>query len=266
MCLIFIANQCHPEYPLIIAANRDEFYDRPTQPLSFWKEHPQMVAGLDEQGGGTWLGVTTSGRFAALTNYRDPQRLDPAAPSRGALVRDFLIQEIEPEAYLQQIKESSLKYNDFNLLVGQLPEIFYYSSIEKKVRLLPPGLHGLRNHFLNTPWPKVEQGKKRLEVLLNNKNSLQNESFFEIMGDQTLPSDAHLPDTGVGLEWERHLAPIFIKTPSYGTRNTSVLMMDRDHRVTFAERVFEPDQDDRLQHLTNLVELQTEEQPLGPVL
>ncbi len=259
MCLILIANQCHPDYPLIIAANRDEFYRRPSLPADFRKDRPDILSGLDQQAGGTWLGVTSGGRIAALTNYRDPERIDPAAPSRGALVHDYLVKTLSPDHYLREIQSRGQRYNPFNLLVGTLaPDnnmaLFYHASTENSISRLPPGVHGLSNHLLNTPWPKVEKGKAAIEVLLREGDSLDPEHLFQIMGDDTTPPDDQLPDTGVGLEWERYLAPMFIRTDVYGTRNTTIILKDAQNTVWFAERTFDPDDNNQLQAVTRTFE------------
>lgn len=261
MCLIFIANQCHPGYPLVIAANRDEFYQRPSLPAAFWKDRPDILSGIDQQAGGTWLGVTSGGKIAALTNYRDPKLIDLSAPSRGALVKDFLVDKTPPEKYLQNIQSGDVRYNPFNLLAGELSpganmSFHYYSSIENSISTVPPGVHGLSNELLDTPWPKVEKGKAAIEALIREGGHIDPEALFEIMGDDVAPPDDRLPDTGVGLEWERCLSPMFIRTDVYGTRNTTVVLMDADKTIWFAERTFDPDDDGDLQSDTRTFKFQ----------
>ncbi|MDY6823369.1 MAG: NRDE family protein [Thermodesulfobacteriota bacterium] len=245
MCIVFIAYRYHPGYPLIIAANRDEFYDRPTDPLDFWADHPDVAAGIDRQAGGTWLGMTRRGRFAAITNYRDPRFVDPAAPSRGCLVRAYLVSDQSPAVYLADLAEQADKYNGFNLIAGDIagdsPGIFYYSNMEGRVRPIPPGLHGLSNHLLNTPWPKVERARRGLEKVLAPTGEPDSEAIFEVLGDITCPPDEDIPDTGIGLAWERMLAPVFIQSDVYGTRNSTLIFVDNAGHVTFSERRFEPD-------------------------
>jgi uncharacterized protein with NRDE domain len=237
MCLIFISIEAHPKYPLLIAANRDEFYDRPSAPASFWPEAPQLLAGRDLRAGGTWLGITKTGRIAALTNYRDPQSNRTDAPSRGALVSDFLLCQDEPVSYLKQIDADARRYNGFNLLVGQGSKFFYYSNRAKEILALGPGVHGLSNHLLDTPWPKVENGKAALKNLLAQE-SIRPEELFHFLHDREFAADKFLPDTGVGLETERMLSPIFISSPGYGTRSSTVILLDRTGCLTFVEKSF----------------------------
>ncbi|MDY6903835.1 MAG: NRDE family protein [Thermodesulfobacteriota bacterium] len=240
MCLIFIAYRYVPGYPLIIAGNRDEFYDRPTAPLDFWPEHPHVAGGVDKQAGGTWLGITREGKFAAITNFRDPGALCSGTPSRGALVRNYLIGNQQPAGYLETISENADQYNGFNLIAGDKTGIFYYSNMEGQVRSIPAGLHGLSNHLLNTPWPKVTKGKQAMDRVLQ-KEPLGVEAILQVLQDTTRPPDTDLPDTGVGLAWERMLSPMFIESEIYGTRSSSVILMDDEGQVNFTERTFAPD-------------------------
>jgi uncharacterized protein with NRDE domain len=237
MCLIFLAIDSHPHYKIVIAANRDEFYDRPSAPASFWPEAPQLLAGRDLRAGGTWLGVTKTGRMAALTNFRDSESKTTDAPSRGNLVSEFLLGRKEPVTYLEQISANAQRYNGFNLLVGQNANIYYYSNRAGEIRALGPGIHGLSNHCLDTPWPKVEKGKEALRALLTGK-SICPDDLFHLLLDRTAAPDELLPDTGVGLEKERMLSPIFISSPEYGTRSSTVILLDRTGSVTFIEKSF----------------------------
>lgn len=237
MCLILFAWKMDENFPLVLAANRDEFYDRPSAPAAFWEEAPDLLAGRDLREGGTWLGVTTEGRLAALTNYRDPASLKIGAPSRGRLVSDYLRSREIPEAYLRRIAPDADRFNGFNLIVGDPDDLFCYSN-RGILERLGPGIYGLSNRLLDTPWPKVEQGKTALSALLEDKNGLSTERLFALLADRTRPPDARLPDTGVGLEWERVLSPLFIESPVYGTRSSTVLLIDRKGEVNFAERVF----------------------------
>lgn len=239
MCLIFVALDVHPAYPLIIAANRDEFYDRPALPASFWPEAPGLLAGRDVRAGGTWIGITLSGRIAALTNYRDPVPSQPDAPSRGRLVLNFLLGSDTPTHYLEQLSARSEAYNGFNILVGSGNNMWFFSNRENRIEKLSPGIHGLSNRLLDTPWPKVEKGKQRLATLLAAP-AITTDSLLELLSDRSPAPDADLPDTGVGLEWERILSPIFISSPDYGTRSSTVILLGRDGRVSFTERSFDP--------------------------
>jgi len=238
MCLILLAYQVHPRYPLILAANRDEFFQRPTMPAAFWESEPQLLAGRDLKSGGTWLGITRTGRIAALSNYRDPRSVRDNAPSRGGLVTDFLLGEMPPTEYLDMLRQRSQEYNGFNIIFGDLKKLLYYSNKGEVPPLLPPGIHGLSNHLLDTPWPKVTRGKKALAEILAHGRQPAVEDIFALLADCTLPDDSLLPDTGVGLETERLLAPLFITAPTYGTRSSTVIMIDENAFVTFCERTY----------------------------
>jgi uncharacterized protein with NRDE domain len=237
MCLIFGAIDVHPKYRTVIAANRDEFYDRPTEPASFWPDAPELLAGRDLRAGGTWIGITTNGRIAALTNYRDPESVKPDAPSRGKLVSDFLLGREYPEGYLERLSRVAQNYNGFSILAGGAGEFYFYSNHGGEISKVHPGVHGLSNHLLDTGWPKVERGKQSLERLLA-KNDFAVENIFDMLFDRTIAPDESLPDTGVGLEWERILSPIFITSPAYGTRSSTIILLERDGKATFMERSF----------------------------
>jgi len=236
MCLLLLALQAHPAYKLIIAANRDEFYERPTAPAGFWDDSPDILAGRDLRAGGTWLGITRKGRIGAITNYRDPAALKSAAPSRGRLVTDFLTGEEEPEPYLTRLNVRAGDYNGFNLVVGVKDRLCWYSNRGHGIRRIMPGIHGLSNHLLNTPWPKISRAKAALKKILSNDTVLSPGLLLDVLLDRSIPGDDALPDTGVGIKLERILSPIFIASPGYGTRSSTILLMDRQDRVTFLER------------------------------
>jgi len=240
MCLIAIAIAQHPDYPLIIAANRDEFYSRPTASLDYWDEKPHVLAGRDLKSLGTWLGMTTTGRIGAITNFRHPDALHQKSqgPSRGELIRRFLEGTDPPQTYLDRLRPSKNQYNGFNLVVGEMTELWWYANVSDEIKKLTPGIHGISNHLLNTPWPKVEKIKSALSGIIEENRAMDAEGLFDVLSDQTQPPDDELPDTGVGLEWERILSPIFISSSIYGTRSSSVILMDRHQHVTFAERPF----------------------------
>ena len=243
MCLILAAVDAHPAYRLIIAANRDEFYDRPTLPAAFWKEPPGLLAGRDLRGGGTWMGITREGRMAAITNYRDPASNRKSAPSRGRLVTGFLAGEDEPGIYIARLMPEAARYNGFNLLAGDRKDLYWYSNRGEGIRRLGPGIHGLSNRLLDTPWPKVTRAKKMFRHVLSAGDDVDPEALFRLLEDRMRPADKDLPDTGMGLELERILSPIFITSPAYGTRSSSILLMDREGDVTFLERTFDRDPD-----------------------
>lgn len=239
MCLILLSHKTHPRYPLIFAANRDEFFDRPTAPVAFWKEAPSLLAGKDLRGGGTWFGITGKGRIAALANYREPQANRTDAPSRGLLVRNFLLDDLSGAEFLEKLKRTSDRYNGFIMIFGDVRhQLYYFSNRGDIPPLLSPGIHGQSNHLLDTPWPKVERGKKALERVLFTETNPSAESLFAILADRTPAQDNLLPDTGVGLERERILSSIFVTAPAYGTRSSTVVLIDTEQNVTFIERTF----------------------------
>ena len=239
MCLIIFAYRSHPDYQLILAANRDEFYDRPTLAAVFWEDAPELLAGRDLKAGGTWMGITKKGRFAAITNYRDSGMTIEDAPSRGALVKNFLIGKSNPYDYLERLQNKGQDYNGFNLILGDVNSLFYYSNRDGNIHNIEPGVHGLSNHLLNTPWPKVAQGTSRLHTLISQKEGFSPEDIFMILGNRSIPSDEDLPDTGVGLEWERVLSPMFITSDIYGTRCASMILWKYTGEITFLERTFD---------------------------
>lgn len=238
MCTLLLALRAHPSYRLVLAANRDEYYERPTAPAQFWDDAPQIFAGRDLVHGGSWLGVTSTGRIAALTNYRDPSDLHRHGPSRGKLVSGFLEGTATPAEYLSRLRESAVEYGGFNLLVGDSGTLLCHSNKSGETVALEPGIHGLSNHLLDTPWPKVCRGRDGLARMLA-REPLAPEDLFDLLADETHPPDQELPDTGVGLELERLLSPIFIRSPQYGTRCSTVLLVDHAGKVTFIERSFE---------------------------
>jgi uncharacterized protein with NRDE domain len=237
MCSIFLAFESHPVHRLIVAANRDEFYDRPTAPAGYWDDAPEVLAGRDLRGGGTWLGLGAGDRFAAVTNHRDPKA--PAGRrSRGLLVRDFLLGRYRPEQFLNEVAAKGGEYSGFNLLVADADELWYLSDHEGAPRRLAPGIFGLSNHLLDTPWPKVVRGKIRLESLVRAGDKIVPLDLFQLLADDQLASDPDLPETGIDLARERALSSIFIRTPNYGTRSATVLLMDYNGGGVFCERSF----------------------------
>ena len=246
MCLILLAEDIHPDYRLIVAANRDEFYDRPTAPMDFWEDCPDVLAGRDLQGGGTWLGVSRSGRFAALTNYREPVVSRPDAPSRGHLVGNFLSGNCPPSDYLEKVSAVGSSYSGYNLMVGDTSGLYYQSNRRDGVQMLTPGWYGLSNHLLNTPWPKVEKGLERFKTVVSGDGPIDTIGLFQLLMDGDRAPDDRLPHTGVSLEWERILSPMFIRSPGYGTRSSTVVLIDRIGCVQIAERTFTPESDSAL--------------------
>jgi len=239
MCLILLALDSHPDYSLVVAANRDEFYDRPTTAAAFWSDSPEVLGGRDLKAGGTWLGIDRSGRFAAVTNFRQGERESVAPRSRGHLVSDYLTTAIEAWAHVAQVQRDAALYNGFNLILGDARELFYYSNREGSPRRLGPGIYGLSNHLLDTPWPKVTSGRNALSALLGRGSELIPD-LLTLLSDRSLASDDSLPETGVSLAWERLLSAAFISSDSYGTRSSTVLLVGRDRGVVLVERSFGP--------------------------
>ena len=234
MCLILVAWRVHPGYPLVVAANRDEFFARPTAVAAPWRDARGVLAGRDLQAGGTWLGLGPGGRFAALTNYRDPatQRLDAA--SRGTLVADFLRGDQRVPAYVDRVSAYAADYNGFNLLCGDGDQLVWYSNVGGPPRELAPGVYGLCNHLLDTPWPKVQAAKSALREALA---ALPDDApLFRLLRDDGIHADADLPRTGVSLEWERLLSAAFVRAPGYGTRSSTVVTLAADGWTTFDEQ------------------------------
>ncbi len=244
MCLVLIAIEQHPEYPIIILSNRDEFYTRPTQPAHYWQSSPSLFAGQDLVGGGSWLGINKKGQFALVTNYRNPNAYDKTLLSRGVLVKDFLQNDIEPQTYIETIRPLAPQYNLYNLIVGNLNEVIYFSNVEDKVIKLKPGLYGLSNHLLNTSWYKVSRAKELFkQALARQVTECPPEQIdallFPILEDKTLAPDNLLPQTGVTLDLEKALSSIFVNIPqhAYGTRNSTLLLFSKNN-IYFSEKVF----------------------------
>ncbi len=235
MCLIFVAINYHPVYKLVVAANRDEFYNRKTAAANYWPDHPNVLGGRDLQAGGTWMGMNKSGKISMLTNYRDPKNIRADAPSRGFLVSKYLENNEAPEEYLKSIEPA--QYNGFNLIMGDVNDLWYLSNYKDGITKLTNGLYGLSNHLLDTPWPKVVKGKKKLVPILG-KSDITAEELMEFLYDDEVATDK-LPDTGIGLERERALSSMFIKTSGYGSRCSTVVLVDKQDHVKFSERVYD---------------------------
>jgi uncharacterized protein with NRDE domain len=233
-----MALDCHAEYRLVVAANRDEDYSRPTAGAGFWQDNPDVLAGRDLLQMGTWLGITRTGRFAALTNYRDPLIFKQEARTRGELVSNYLQSKERPEDYLKKVQATASSYNGFNVLLGNIHSIYYYGNMENRIIKLKAGYYGLSNHLLDTPWYKVAVGKKALQDVLSGNKKLHSAEIFEFLSDRSRSEDKELPNTGVGLEKERLLSSIFIDSRDYGTRSSTVIIVNRDNHVVFTERKY----------------------------
>jgi uncharacterized protein with NRDE domain len=246
MCLILFSLNQHPEYKLILMANRDEFYNRKTEAADYWPDHNTILGGRDleamrpDGSCGTWMAMTTSGKIAMITNYRDFKNLKTKAPSRGHLVSDFLIGNMDPESYLIEIEKTKHEYNGFNLLVGSVDQLYYQSNYKAGIDHLTSGLYGLSNHLLQTPWPKVELAKSKLLPVLS-KQKINPEDLFTIMQDESRAREEDLPNTGIGVEREKALSSMFIKTNGYGTRCSTVVLVKNSGEVSFIERTYRLD-------------------------
>lgn len=238
MCIILFAWQLHSQYPLVVLANRDEFHDRPALPIHFWDDNPGIIAGRDLSAGGTWLGATKAGRFAALTNYRD-FRLPvlEGAPSRGELVTGFL-NSPDPDVWLAKLEQDAARYAGFNLLASDGNHLWHYSNHGGAVKEVKPGLHGLSNHLLDTPWPKVTKGVTGLQTHLGSGVS-ETSLFFDLLTDTEQGPDHLLPDTGRDIDFERRVSPIFLRDDVYGTRCSSVYLSGADGQRHLLERSYD---------------------------
>ena len=237
MCLIAFAWRSHPRYRLAVAANRDEYFGRPAAPAGFWDDHRNVLAGRDLEAGGTWLGITLNGRFAALTNYRNPADKKTGAPSRGALVADFLTGRTNAEEYVELVEKRGADYNGFSLLVGDVGSMFFFSNRGDRATRVAPGVHGLSNHLLDTPWPKVEKAKARFAALLDG--AFDSERAFGLLNDTERAPGGELPSTGVSLELEERLSAIrILAVGGYGTRCSTALCFGQDGRIEFHERSY----------------------------
>ncbi len=236
MCLILVVWRSHPQYPCIIAANRDEYFDRPTESARWWADKPDILAGRDLRGGGTWLGITRAGRVAALTNYRTPQVELTDPRSRGALVADLLESRLPVEECLAQVQRVAPQYQGFNVMVSDGARLGVYESAGGAPRTLDPGIYGLSNHLLDTPWPKLRKAKAALQAALDNVDDPA--AVLEVLRDDRPALDAELPRTGVSLEWERLLSSAFVRGPVYGTRCSTVIRIDRRGTAWFDEWIW----------------------------
>jgi uncharacterized protein with NRDE domain len=233
MCLVLVVWRAHPRYSCLVAANRDEFHVRPAAPAGWWPQRPQLLAGRDLEAGGTWLGLTRSGRFAALTNFRDPEQRRVDAPSRGALVTSMLESGATVAECLAYLRSVGAGYNGFNLIFSDGERLGIYESVRGVGRELTPGIYGLSNHLLDTPWPKVQNAKGRLQAALDDLTDTA--PLLDLLRDDRPAPDALLPRTGVSLEWERLLSSAFVRAPDYGTRCSTIIRIEPKGRAYFDE-------------------------------
>jgi len=245
MCLMVMALRVHGDYPLIMAANRDEFDDRPSQPAHVWPDAPWIVAGRDAHGGGTWMGVSRQGGLALLTNVRDPAAMNVHRPSRGHLAADYLLNKESEDRFWTRLRTTGPDYNGFNLVFGSGPELGWFCNAGGEMRRIPSGVHGLSNALLNTPWPKVLRARAGLWALLHSGRTPGVEELFALLADTTRPPDHELPDTKVGLDRERILAPICVHSQGYGTQVCTVVYVHQNKGIDFWEKDVRRGQDVR---------------------
>jgi uncharacterized protein with NRDE domain len=240
MCLLVLAWQAHPRYRLVVAANRDEFHERPTAPLARWPAPEEILAGRDLRANGTWLGLDHRRYFGVITNFRELQRPRPGAPSRGALIPRYLA-DGSAEAFLTLLEPEASHYSAFNLLLSDGNSLWYASNrAQPFARELPPGVYGLSNQFLDTPWPKLRRVRRRFDAWIGDPANASVTGLFDLLDDRaTATADEELPQTGVTPEWERVLSAPFVLHPDYGTRCSTVLLLEPSGAGYLAERRFD---------------------------
>ena len=237
MCLVIIAYEHHPRYRLVLAANRDEFHQRPTEHAQWWQDQPEILAGRDLEAGGTWLGVTRSGRLALVTNFREPGKREAGKRSRGELVSNFLTDDRPATKFAAELSTEIENYGGFNLLIFDGEEFLYLCNRGDYQQILQPGIHGLSNHRLDTPWPKVEKTRQRFAKALA-PDDIDQSKLFSIIGDKRPFDDKVLPNTGIGHELEKLLSAPFIISPDYGTRCSTLVLWEKSGDIHFTERSF----------------------------
>jgi uncharacterized protein with NRDE domain len=241
MCLLVLAWQVHPRYRLVVAANRDEFHERPTAAMAKWPPPDDIIAGRDLRAGGTWLAMDRARRFGIITNFRDLQGPTPGAPSRGNLIPNYLRNEAGASAHLRELQPSAGGYSGFNLLLTDNDSLWYASNrAEHFARPLPPGIYGLSNEFLDTPWPKLQRVRRRFDPLLMQGDEVSKDELFAILSDPTQAGiNDKLPRTGVSPEWEQLLSSPFIRNEDYGTRCSTIVLLEPSGAVSLTERRFD---------------------------
>ncbi len=239
MCLIVFAIQAHPDYPFILAGNRDEFYDRPAESAAFWNTQPKILAGKDAKAGGTWLGVSEKGRIAALTNFRDINSIKENAPSRGDIVKGILTTTASVPQFFEQLMHNAHNYNGFNLLAGTPDEFYYYSSVKNSYRKLLPGVYSISNAHLESNWPKSDWAEEEFTKILNT-DARTNELFFDMLKNSKTYPIGILPKTGLPENMEVAVSAVFIKTENYGTRCSTLIKRNSCGTTYFEERTYNP--------------------------
>jgi uncharacterized protein with NRDE domain len=253
MCLLVLAWRAHPRYRLVLAANRDEYHERLSDPLDKWPPPTEILAGRDQRAGGTWLGLDRTRRFGVVTNFRELQRPRRSAPSRGRLIPEYLSGTEGPEGYLSRLETDAPGYSGFNLVVGDLDQLWYASNrMDRFAQALPPGVHGLSNEFLDSPWPKLKRVRQGFESWLERQadvsaNMPANTSesprpivtdLLALLADGT-PAPEGSPSTGLSPDWERTLSSPFVTHPTYGTRCSTILLIEPSGAAVMFERRFD---------------------------
>lgn len=241
MCLILLSFRAHRYFPLVVAANRDEHHDRPAAPAGFWADHPEIYAGRDLEKGGTWMGINTNGRFAAITNFREGTPGAAAPRSRGELVSRFLISDAAATEYFGRAAANRTEYNPFSMIAGDLDALNFYSNRGNGIIEVTPGCHGLSNHLLDTPWPKVTAGMAAVGATreLDDPDAIS-ATLFALLADQQWAEDTQLPATGIPRQRERELSPPFISGEHYGTRSSTLLLVHASGDVFVHEKRYGP--------------------------
>lgn len=236
MCLILFSTIQHPKYKLILAANRDEFFHRKTLYANPWADSEDIFGGRDVVSGGTWLGFNTNGRFIAITNYRNPKREKKDAKSRGILSNTFLTGKEDIMSFIEGISKNRNDYNGFNLLLSEdgFDTLTHYSNVTNEKTSIQPGIHGISNALLDSSWPKVDDGKKALLNLIT-KNNITPRKLIKLLKTNEMPPDHLLPNTGISFDIEKKLSPVFISMNGYGTRCSTILLVDHNNVVEFHE-------------------------------
>ena len=238
MCLLLLAIDSVPDRPWLLLGNRDEFHARPTAPAQTWEDAPTIVGGRDLRAGGSWLAIERSGRYAAVTNVRSGSPVS-AACSRGELVGDFVSGATPPADYVAAVAQRRGEYGPFNLIVGDATAAWFVSSIDGMARRLAGGIHAFSNGSLDDEWPKMRRLRTRFATM-QQSGEMDNTAWLDLLADTEQPQDGELPDTGVGLELERRLAPIFIRGETYGTRASTLAYARADGGLVLCERRFGP--------------------------
>ncbi len=239
MCLLVVAHRQHPKYRLIVAANRDEFHERPALPAAQWTDDETILGGRDLQGGGTWLAVNRAGQFAAITNVRTSRNITPIR-SRGLIISDYLKKHGSATDFVDHLAKLGSSYEGFNLLASDSNSAAWYSNYSNETRGLEPGVYGLSNHLLDTPWPKVNRMKADFLAARALPEEALIEALFNALANEQTAPDKDLPDTGISREFEKVLSPVFISGESYGTRCSTIILISHSRELTFLERRFGP--------------------------